>query len=113
MKTPEYSDLGIRNCIFQFKCSKTWASLTPTNNADIRACDECGKSVYRCRTDSELVDAVSKNRCVAIFREKPDSGISTSVKLVPILPTYPIELMGYVETLEVNERDPFEDNGKW
>jgi hypothetical protein len=77
-KQKKYTQLGIRNCIFRFRCDRKWESLKPTENAGIRSCDDCGKFVYRCQTDEELVDAVSQNRCVAVFRVDPANDINSA-----------------------------------
>jgi len=33
---PEEVDLVLRNCIFGFKCDKTWDSLSSTNDSNVR-----------------------------------------------------------------------------
>ncbi len=56
----------IRNCEFRYQCPKDWDSLIPTTVASQRHCPECQKTVYFCRTASELMREIKANHCVAV-----------------------------------------------
>jgi len=57
---------AIRNCIFAFRCDKTWDELEETNSKKIRFCGDCQREVHFCRTNKELKDAIVKNHCVTV-----------------------------------------------
>ena len=59
------STARIRNCVWGYKCEKSWDGLIATDNKDIRFCDACDKEVYLCISRQELADSVLLNRCVA------------------------------------------------
>ncbi|MEL7314331.1 MAG: hypothetical protein AAFN08_05185 [Cyanobacteria bacterium J06559_3] len=56
------------NCenAFEIKCPMRWASLKPTDHKDVRHCDRCRQSVYRCYSAEEFVEHGNAGRCVAI-----------------------------------------------
>lgn len=59
----------IQNCAveFVFECPERWDALTPTNDANVRHCGVCNKSVTFCATPediSALLDQ-SPDACVA------------------------------------------------
>lgn len=56
----------IRNCEFKFKCPKEWELLIPTIHKDQRFCGECDRTVYLCKTGTELMTAIREDRCVAV-----------------------------------------------
>lgn len=56
----------ISNCIFGFQCDKSWDDLTKAENEKIRHCNHCKKEVHFCANPSELMDAISRDLCVAI-----------------------------------------------
>lgn len=58
--------INIENCIFKFKCTKSWKSLLQTSDRKIRYCEECDRGVHLCKTDRELEIAKSKGWCVAV-----------------------------------------------
>jgi len=62
-----FSEPAIHNCNirFSFNCPKIWASLSPTDIATQRMCDECGKTVHLCSTEQEAIELGRKDRCVA------------------------------------------------
>lgn len=64
------SSFLIRNCQFAFQCKASWESLEIKKNAKVRFCKDCGKNVYLCETDDDLVNNVERNRCVAIYRRE-------------------------------------------
>lgn len=69
------STASIRNCKFAFRCDRRWADLTPTRDPDIKFCNGCQQEVFFCHTDAALVEAIVRNRCVAIYVENHlDSG---------------------------------------
>lgn len=64
----EPSDPSIDNCQFLFECAASWSELKKTEDAAIRFCDQCQKNVYLCHTYDQLAQAISFNRCVAIYK---------------------------------------------
>ena len=58
--------ISLRNCRFAFRCPMKWETLVETEREDIRYCPECDRGVHLCLTDSELIEAVKENWCVAI-----------------------------------------------
>ena len=60
--------LTIRNCIFGFKCNKTWEDLGETSSDNVKFCQSCQKEVFFCESDDELVESIRLNRCVAVFK---------------------------------------------
>jgi uncharacterized protein (TIGR02996 family) len=62
------SKLQIEACdaLFQFRCPKQWENLKPTDDARIRHCDACGKSVHFCDTVLEAQTHAQRGRCVAL-----------------------------------------------
>jgi len=67
--------LDIENCdsAWEFKCPKTWESLSPTDKASERFCETCRETVYFCGTQEELEEHTKHRRCVA-FDAGPASG---------------------------------------
>ena len=60
------SYIDIRNCSFGFKCNQKWEGLLKRKEKNIKYCHECEKEVYMIETNTELMDAIKFNRCVAI-----------------------------------------------
>lgn len=59
----------MRNCEFAFRCKANWEEMTPTrDDGSVRFCLDCMKEVFYCRTDSELVEHVKSNHCVAFTK---------------------------------------------
>jgi hypothetical protein len=58
--------IDIRNCSFGFKCNQKWEDLLKRKEKNIKYCHECEKEVYLIETNSELMDAIKFNHCVAI-----------------------------------------------
>jgi hypothetical protein len=58
--------ISIRNCVFAFRCDRTWTKLKKTGNEDVRFCGECQKEVHFCNDDATLVESIALNRCIAI-----------------------------------------------
>jgi len=56
----------IRNCTLRFQCPLKWESLELTNDADVRNCSECSRTVHYCHTTVELHKALSEDKCVAM-----------------------------------------------
>jgi hypothetical protein len=69
---PDEADFSLRNCVWGFKCDKSWESLTRTNNSHVRFCGSCQKEVHLCDDDESLVHSIALNRCIAIY---PDTHI--------------------------------------
>ena len=60
------SYIDIRNCFFGFKCNQKWEDLLKRKEKNIKYCHECEKEVYLIETNTELIDAIKFNYCVAI-----------------------------------------------
>lgn len=56
----------IRNCVFAFKCEQKWDELKSTKVHDIKFCMLCQREVFFCRTDQQLRESISLNRCISI-----------------------------------------------
>ena len=69
--------MKIRNCIFKFRCTKTWDSLIQTTDANIRYCNECDKGVHFCDTEHDLLEAVEKDWCIAIRFSREDKYVES------------------------------------
>jgi hypothetical protein len=41
--------------------------LNDTANRNIKFCTECQREVHYCATDDEIVDAIHRNKCIAIY----------------------------------------------
>ena len=64
----------IRNCQFRYKCNEDWSDMDKIEELGdkVRFCRVCNKNVYLCENDDEFIEAVSKDRCVALFEQKED-----------------------------------------
>jgi hypothetical protein len=60
------SYIDIRNCSFGFKCNQKWEGLLKRKEKNIKYCHECEKEVYLIEKNSELIEAIKFNHCVAI-----------------------------------------------
>ena len=60
------TQINVRNCKLGYECKQDWFHLTETKDENIKYCNQCEKSVYMIQNDSELMDAIRGNRCVAI-----------------------------------------------
>ncbi|REL35881.1 hypothetical protein [Thalassotalea euphylliae] len=58
--------MEFRNCEFKFKCPEDWDSMSITDDDTVRHCEVCERNVYLCQDESEIIDALKFNRCVAI-----------------------------------------------
>lgn len=56
----------IRNCKFEFQCTKSWDELFETNVDSVRFCDHCEKNVYLTQSVLEAQQHAEKHECVAI-----------------------------------------------
>ncbi len=63
--------IACENVVWEFKCSKNWEDLTPTENPKVRACDACQENVYFCASADELNHNARKGFCVA-FNMEPE-----------------------------------------
>jgi hypothetical protein len=61
------SDYFLANCKFNYRCTKTWESLDTTEEHDIRFCKDCQELVTYCNSKREIVTALRKNKCIAIY----------------------------------------------
>lgn len=60
------TQIKVRNCKLGYECKQDWFRLIETKDENIKYCNQCEKSVYMIQNDSELMDAIRGNRCVAI-----------------------------------------------
>lgn len=58
--------IDIRNCTLGFKCNQNWENLLKRKEKNIKYCHECEREVYLIETNTELMDAIKFNHCVAI-----------------------------------------------
>ncbi len=66
---------AIRNCRIAFKCNKQWEQLAKTQFGRVRYCGDCERDVFFCSSDTEILEAIRLNRCVALL--ECDSGSDT------------------------------------
>lgn len=60
---------------FAFVCERRWASLAPTEDAQIRTCDECRECVHHCASVREAEDHARAGHCIAVpARMAADAG---------------------------------------
>lgn len=74
----EASDYLLANCMYSYKCIKTWESLERTSNEEVRYCSDCKEEVYYCRTKKEIVWAIKNKKCISIYAN------DTYMDLMPI-----------------------------
>ena len=74
----------------EFKCSKNWFELEPTDKAGIKHCNQCEEDVHLCINQEELDHAIKNKYCIAFFK---GPGSQTSFTLSR-------------EKCEANARDP-------
>ena len=60
-------NVTIRNCTFAYKCNMNFDELNDTDNRNIKFCTQCQREVHYCATDEEIVDAIQRNKCIAIY----------------------------------------------
>jgi Inner membrane component of T3SS, cytoplasmic domain len=53
---------------FTIVCDRTWESLTPTRDRNVRHCDRCEHDVHRSETDADAHVLGAANRCIALVR---------------------------------------------
>lgn len=53
---------GVR---FEFKCPRDWGDLAQTGDDNIRYCNECGRNVFFCAGDEEMIAHARRGDCVA------------------------------------------------
>lgn len=52
---------------FEFECARTWDSLDPTRDPDVRHCDTCRHLVHRVHSDAALQEHGRRGHCVALL----------------------------------------------
>ena len=62
---------------FEFLCPRTWDSLRPGTEPNVRHCDTCRKEVYYCAEPAEAAERAVRGECIAIpsrfaLRRVPD-----------------------------------------
>ncbi len=67
LEMSEQTDLTeVSNCkLLQFRCSKKWEQLAPTEHNDIRFCGECKERVYFCQTQADIYSHFEQSHCIA------------------------------------------------
>ena len=66
---------SVRNCRFRVKCTQSWETLQETPEPRVRFCAACERTVHFCRSESELVAAVSAGQCVAFDPTLSDANL--------------------------------------
>lgn len=77
--------LEIRNCgvpgrraprtvQFDFECPRRWPTLRPTASPEVRECDACARTVYRCDTFEEAELRAQRGDCIAVPPALVDRG---------------------------------------
>lgn len=51
---------------FRFECPNKWETLTPTNDSEVRFCDECQQQVFRVTSVDQAEAMARKGRCIAV-----------------------------------------------
>jgi len=62
-------DMGILFCSMAFDCPKQWDELTPTEDALVRDCADCGQSVHFIDDQTQLDRAALQGKCVAFVNQ--------------------------------------------
>jgi len=75
----EQYPMTIRNCPFAYRCEARWESLVPTRHARIRFCPVCQKEVHQSLSETELIENVQLNRCIAIVDPYTPGSVAGSV----------------------------------
>ena len=60
-------NVTIRNCSFAYKCNMDFEELNSTDDKNIKFCTQCQREVHYCATEDELIDALQRNKCIAIY----------------------------------------------
>jgi len=57
----------IRNCPPRMRrvCPRTWDALRPTEQTDVRHCEQCQEHVFLCVTDAETIAHARAGHCIA------------------------------------------------
>ena len=59
---------------FEFECPQVWSHLSPTEDSDVRMCEQCQSPVFFCQSVPEANSMAQAGACVAIdstLRRKP------------------------------------------
>ena len=56
----------IKNCDFEFLCTKSWEELDDTADVNVKHCKHCKSEVHFCAELKQLNDAISAGLCVAV-----------------------------------------------
>jgi len=65
-------NMGILFCSMAFDCPKQWDELTPTEDALVRDCTDCGQSVHFIDDQTQLDRAALDGKCVAFVNQIPE-----------------------------------------
>jgi hypothetical protein len=65
-------DMGILFCEMEVDCPKQWDELTPTEDALVRDCADCGQSVHFIDDQTQLDRAALQGKCVAFVNQLPE-----------------------------------------
>lgn len=65
-------DMGILFCAMEGDCPKQWDELTPTEDALVRDCADCGQLVHFIDDQTQLDRAALQGKCVAFVNQLPE-----------------------------------------
>ena len=51
-------------CSFDFVCDQKWEDLERTESDSVRNCNQCSKSVTKCRSLEEILDCARNGKCI-------------------------------------------------
>ena len=64
--------MGILFCAMEVDCPKQWDELTPTEDALVRDCADCGQWVHFIDDQTQLDRAALQGKCVAFVNQLAD-----------------------------------------
>lgn len=91
MSAPDYL---INNCSakdFEHACPKRWSQLHPAFLDMVRHCGHCGKKVYLCETDEQIMLYTSVKFCIAVADPKGVLNVEGNTPSIPTLVLTAIE----------------------
>lgn len=54
---------------FAFQCPRTWQSLEPTADPNVRHCDRCAESVHLCTDTAQIAQRARQGQCISVGQE--------------------------------------------
>jgi hypothetical protein len=85
MSDPDYL---IKNCNakdLEYACPKRWGELKPAFSDMVRHCDHCGKKIYLCETDEQIMFYTSVKFCIAVADPKAELNVERNTPSNPTL----------------------------